>query len=313
MSYEQRPAILRVAFAKLLHSYGVPLGLFLVIALAALYIFTGRGAPSTADFPRSAADFMQASKAEHRLLELHNRLAAAPDDMQALAESGRLKYQLGPSRYIEAIADLERARSLGLADVRTFYYLGVMYQAEGLYDFAAQEYRKFLNNNPGDFEARMLLAKLCYSSGDFPCAVREYETLLNARGNDAVLLENLVLARWKNNEEYSAALGKLRAAGAEGAFLADYSEGRINYELKDYAKAEPFLNRAASAAASAGDFTDTAGLLWLAGDAAYKNKDDESAYGYLQGLLKLNPAHEEGKLLLAKLEKVRKAAEKKKK
>jgi tetratricopeptide (TPR) repeat protein len=304
---------LRAAVRKILHTYGAPLGMFLFFMLAALYVYMGRINRATPDFPRTASDFMQAAKAERRLSELQAVLAANPDDMQALAEAGRLKYQLGAPRYIEAIADLERARGLGLADARSFYYLGVMYQAAGLYDFAAQEYRKFLNNFPADAEARMLLAKLCYAAGDFPGAVREYELLLKESKTDPVLLENLALARWKNKQDYSQALSDMRAQGPAGAFLADYAEGRINYELKDYPRAASFLKKAADAAGASGGFTDQAALLWLAGDAAYKSKDTDGAYDYMQRLVALNPAHEEGRSLLAKLEKARKAAAKKKK
>ena len=157
----------------------------------------------------------------------------------------------------------------------------------------------------------MLLAKLCYSSGDFPCAVREYETLLKARGEDVVLLENLAVSRWKNKADYSDVLARLRAAGPEGGFLADYAEGRINYELKNYAAAASLLGKAVAAAASGGSFADRAALLWLAGSAANKNQDVAAACGYLGELLKINPAHEEGGRLLAKLEKARKTAKKK--
>lgn len=307
MSYEQRPQVLKGAVGKLLHSYGAPLGMFLFFMLAALYVFMGRANRAAPDFPRTSSQFIQAAKAERRLAELQPVLAANPDDMQALAESGRLKYQLGPARYIEAIADLERARSLGLADARTFYYLGSMYQAVGLYDFAAQEYRKFLNNFPKDAEARLLLAKLSYVAGDYAGAVREYELLQKEGNTDPVLLENLALARWKNNLDYSKTLSDLRALGPAGAFLADYAEGRINYEGKDYAKASVSLGKAAAVQGPAAEFSDRAALLWLAGDAAYKNKDTEEAYGYLQELLKLTPAHEEGRVLLAKLEKARRA------
>ncbi len=307
MSYEPRHYGLKSAVGKILHSYGAPLGMFLFFMLAALYVFMGRANRAAPDFPRTSSQFIQAAKAERRLAELQPVLAANPDNLQVLAESGRLKYQLGPARYIEAIADLERARSLGLADARTFYYLGSMYQAVGLYDFAAQEYRKFLNNFPRDAEARMLLAKLSYVAGDYAGAVREYELLQKERNTDPVLLENLALARWKNNLDYSKTLSDLRAQGPSGAFLADYAEGRINYEGKEYAKAFEFLSRAVAVQGSASEFSDRAGLLWLAGDTAYKIKDMEGAYGYLQELLTLNPAHEEGRVLLAKLEKARKA------
>lgn len=310
MSYEPRPTSpARDAVKKIIHSYGAPLGMLLFFVLAALYVFMGRVNRALPDFPRLPSDFMQAAKAEHRLSELQPVLAADPDDMQALAESGRLKYQLGPARYVEAIADLERARGLGLVDPRSFYYLGNMYQAVGLYDFAAQEYRKFLNNYPGDSEVRMLLAKLSYAAGDYAGAVRGYEDLLKDARPDPVLLENLALARWKNGEDYSRALADLRALGQPGPFLADYAEGRIFYEDKDYARASFLLAKAASSPSFPGEaFPDQAGLLWLAGDAAWKNGEQEAAYGFLQQLLKLDPSHEEGRSLLAKIEKARKAA-----
>jgi predicted Zn-dependent protease len=309
VSYERRPA-LRDALKNLVNSYGAPLGLGLIILLAALYFFTGRGKGPLPEFPRDRGDFMQAARAERRLAELAKPLAENPGDMRALDEAGRLKFQLGAPRYVEAIADLERARTLGLADPRSFYYLGVMYQAVGLYDFAGQEYRRFLNNFPDDSEVRMLLAKLYYTAGDYPAAVREYEALQRDGAGDAVLLENLVLARWKNKQDYAAALAELRAKGPSGAFLADYAEGRIKYELKDYPGAQALLAGAAAAAPAAGGFADQIALFWMAGDAAYKNKDAAASQGYLRELLKVSPAHEEGKALLAKADKALAAAEK---
>lgn len=284
--------------------------MFLLFVLAALYVFTGRGRGPVPEFPRSPSEFMQSARAERRLAELRKLLEDDPEDMNALAESGRLKYQLGQPRYIEAIADLERARKLGLADARSFYYLGSMYQAVGLYDFAAQEYRRFLNNFPGDTEARMLLAKLCYAAGDYPGAVREFEKLAAGGSGDPVLLENLLLARWKNGQDHSQAAAELRARGAAGAFLADYAEGRIRYELKDYAGAQALLKNAVAAASASGTFVDRAAMLWLAGDSAYRNKDADAAAFYLRELMKAAPGHEEGRSLLAKIDKARAAAEK---
>jgi len=304
VSYEESSSSLSNALKKIIHSYGAPLGMLLFFMLAALYVFMGSGRGPLPEFPRTPGEFMQSARAERRLGELRAVLAENPDDLEALAESGRLKYQLGQPRYIEAIADLERARLLGMADPRSFYYLGSMYQAVGLYDFAAQEYRKFLNNFPQDSEARMLLAKLCYSSGDYPGAVREYEKLRAAGGRDPVLLENLVLARWKNAQDYSDALADLRQLGAAGAFLGDYAEGRIKYELKDYAGAQELLKKAAEAAPVAGAFADQTSLLWMAGDSAYRNKDREGAAVYLGQLAGISPDHEEGRSLLAKIEKV---------
>ncbi|MHB0996241.1 MAG: tetratricopeptide repeat protein [Elusimicrobiales bacterium] len=313
MSYEKRHKALGDAFGRLIRSYGAPLGMVLVVMLAALYLFAGRGVTVSPEFPRKASDFMQAARAERRLAELAKVLESSPEDIQALAEAGRLKFQLGAPRYIEAIADLERARALGHSDVRSFYYLGVMYQAVGLYDFAAQEYRRFLNNHPQDAEVRMLLAKLSYASGDYAGAAKEYDLLLKAGAGDPVLLENLLLARWKNKQDHSDALARLRALGPQGSFLGDYAEGRIKYEEKDFAGALPLLKKAVDAAPTAGGVADAPGLYWMAADAAYRGKDPDSAHAWLAELLKLSPEHGEGKALLARIEKARAAAARKKK
>jgi tetratricopeptide (TPR) repeat protein len=159
----------------------------------------------------------------------------------------------------------------------------------------------------------MLLAKLSYTAGDYAGAIRGYEELLKAGKPDPVLLGNLALARWKNGEDYSGTLADLRAMGPSGVFLADYSEGRINYELKDYARASGLLAKAAASSSVFPDFTDQAGLFWLAADSAFKNGGNEAAYGFVQQLLKLDPAHKDGLGLLAKLQKARKVAARKKK
>lgn len=306
VSYEKRFKI-KDALSGFLRSYGAPLGLFSVIALAALYVFSARGSGPLPAFPRSPEEFVRPARAQRRLAELAERLRETPDDIKALDEAGRLKFQLGEANYVAAISDLERARALGLADPRAFYYLGVMYQAVGLYEFAAQEYRKFLNNFPKDAETRMLLAKLYYAAGDHPGAAREYEALRRDGADDPVLLENLALALRKAGREYTPVLEELRGRGAAGAFLADYAAGRIKYEDGNYAVALPLLRSAASAAPAAGAFADQASLFWMAADCAYRGGEEEPASLYLRELLKVSPGHEEGRRLLARIEKARAA------
>lgn len=277
--------------------------MLLVLVLGALYLFVSPGRNGSPSFPRSGADPADSGRAEARLKELAGKLEAAPDDLKALDESGRLKFQLGPARYPEAIADLEKAESLGLTDARAFYYLGVMYQGVGLYDFAEQNYRKFLNNYPQDREARMLLAKLYYSSGKYPEAVREFGELRRRGSSDPVLLENLALSSWKAGQDYSGTLSELRSSGGPGAFLADYAEGSIKYGGKDYAGALPLLEKAAEAADHYGAFADRRQLLWTTGNAAARANDYEAAARYLKLLLQLDPAREDAKRLLARAEK----------
>ncbi len=303
MSYEERPENIKDALNKLLRVYGAPLGMLLVIVLGALYLFVSPGRDGSPAFPRSAVDPAAAGRAEARLKELSGELRSTPDDLKALDESGCLKFQLGPARYPEAIADLEKAESLGLTDARAFYYLGVMYQGVGLYDFAEHNYRKFLNNYPRDREARMLLAKLYYSSGKYPEAAQEFAEIRRRGSTDPVLLENLTLSRWKAGQDYSGPLSELRSAGGPGAFLADYAEGTIKYGAKDYAGALPLLEKAAEASDPYGAFADRQELFWMTGTAAVRANDYAAASRYLQLLLQLDPAREEARRMLAVAEK----------
>jgi len=176
--------------------YTASLWLFCIfIFIAAYAVFTRDSGPEAVRFPRYKASFLEAGRRDGRIARLKERIAADPNDIHALLESGILKFQKGPDYYSVAFADLEDARARGAADVRIFYYLGRMYQAEGLYDFALEEYRRLINNRPEDFEARMLAAKLLFASGDYPQAVREYETLGVAHPDNILVLENLALDR----------------------------------------------------------------------------------------------------------------------
>lgn len=294
--------------------YRTPLALSGFFLMALIIAVTGpracrRGLEREA-FPREEQTSLALDKQLDRKIALaQERLKINPEDLKALFNSGLLKFQKGGAFYPDAIADLEKARQLGLSDDRLFYYLGVMYQGVGLYDFACDEYRKFLRNHPDDFEISMRLAKLDYAAGRFPDAVRDYEILELKYPKTPVVLENLVLARWKNNQDYSKAILALKDLGDEAVFRAIYTEGRIAYELKNYSKAAAAF-KSTLANAEYSSLIDQAQTYWMLGDSSLKLKDDDGAFSAFSALLKLNPAHEEAKLLLARLGK---AAAKKKK
>ena len=289
--------------------YTAPLCLFSIFVLIVAYaVFTRETEPAAVRFPRSKAAFLAPGRLDGRIARLDERIAANPNDIQALLESGILKFQKGPGNYIDAIADLEAARAKGAADVRIFYYLGRMYQAEGLYDFALEEYRRLINNRPGDFEARMLLAKLLFSTGDYPQAVREYEALSGAHPNNILVLENLALSRWKNGMDPQPILGRLGGLGPEAAFRARYISGRMAYENKDYAAAVPLLARAAADGADYPDFSDLALVYRMLGDSYVRLKSYSGAIFALTELLKIDPADEKVRSQVARLVKMRRSA-----
>jgi len=289
----------------------VPLVFFAVVAAFFAAVICGPAA-RRGGLEREPLEFSPGPASDARLDEkiakAEETLKAEPENLKTLFKAGVLRFRKGPAFYPDAIASLEKARQLGLADERLFYYLGVMYQGVGLYDFAGEEYRKFLRNRPGDFEVSMRLAKLDYAALRFPEAVRGYEALRLKYPKKRLVLENLILALWKNNQDYSNVLLELRGLGREAAFRADYTEGLIAYELKDHPRAAR-LFRAVLENAEYGALIDRAGAYWMLGDSAMKQKDSDGAFAAFTELLKLNPSHEEAKSLLARLEKARKAAQ----
>ena len=110
--------------------------------------------------PLSAGDL------EKELKSVNADIAQDAENPKLYLHKALLIYQTGPSGYIESIKNFEKARDLGSLDPRIFYYLGTLYQYEGLYDYSAKEYLRFLNNYPKDKEVRMLLGKLYFKNGD---------------------------------------------------------------------------------------------------------------------------------------------------
>lgn len=298
---------------KFLSGYGVPAVLFLVFISIIVYAVSfRRSGPAAGFFPRTQAEFLDAGQLDRRLAALEERLKTNSSDIQALFESGLLKFQKGPASYVDAIADLETARTKGLSDIRTFYYLGQMYQATGLYDFALQEYERFLNNRPEDFEVRMLMAKLLYASGKYPQAVREYDNLNVRYPGNPVVLENLALSRFRNGQEWRPLLESMRVLGPEAVYRSDYVQARIDYENKDYAAAAPLLGRAAAELKST-DLAERIELYRMLSDSCIKLKQDAGAVSALTELLKINPSNDEARSQLARLTKAQKKTAAKKK
>ena len=75
VSYEPRLSSLKTAVSKFACSYKVPLGLFLFIALAALYVFAAHRTSFSSLFPRSGQGAVSPARAGRRLAGLRERLA----------------------------------------------------------------------------------------------------------------------------------------------------------------------------------------------------------------------------------------------
>lgn len=206
-----------------------------VIILAALWRLAFR----SGNFPRRESEFLSAETVDRRLEKAAQRLKADPDDIGSMVESGVLLFQKGKDFYPDAINDFDDAWEHGALDARIFYYMGVMYQEEGLYRDAIKQYMMFLRNRPNDEEVRLLAAKLLYQSGQFEDAAAQYRELQKRRSQDSVVKENLALSltALKRYDEAKSQLQALETLGPAEERRAHFYLGQIASEQGDYREA----------------------------------------------------------------------------
>ena len=207
-----------------------------------------------------------APKLASALSSAQERLRANPQDMGALVEIGTLHFQQGKDHYPDAINELEAARELGALDARIFYCLGVMYQEVGLYQFALEEYRRFLRHYPDDKEIRLLAAKLLYLQGGYKDAVIEYERLKFKYPNDTLVEENLGLSLLgaKDYDRAIESFNHLRSLGPDQGHRADFYLAQIDYEKGNFKDALEHLTAAGATTASVSGVPDDRMLPILA-------------------------------------------------
>lgn len=215
-----------------------------IVMLFAALFFAFRAKP----LPRRGGDGPSPARLSGRISAAQDKLKADPQDLAALVDLGTALFEKGKESYVEALAALEEARALGALDPRVFYCLGVMYQEEGLFPFALDEYKKFLRHYPEDKEVRLLAAKLYYRMGLFPEAVKEYERLKFTSPDDALVEENLGLSLWgaKNVDRAKGSFETLLAREGDFGRRANFYLGQLALEAGDFpAAAERFLAAAA--------------------------------------------------------------------
>ncbi len=272
----------------------------LVAAAVLFYAGQEEAAPS---FPRQQTDFMSGPALENALSANSRALELDPEDEKAMLERGVLLYQQGPTAYLDAIKALEAARDLGALDVRLFYYLGVMYQYEGLYEYAAKEYQRFLNNVPQDMETRLLLGKLYFQAAEYDRALGQFDAVLAAAPDDEIALENAALALIKlgKSDRFRAVESRLRGLGSQASARAAYVAGVKAYGEGSYAEALERITEAEKDLAGAvlpeigdGEFVRIKARALFA-----LEKYEESAEAWKDLLAKL-PGDEEAKKELAR-------------
>ena len=251
-------------------------------------------------FPRHPGDIAFAA-VDAKLAAAMERLDSEPENLQALVEAGALHFLKGPDQYRIALNELEEARRLGSADPRLFYYLGVMYQEEGLLPFAVAEYRRFVRNFPEDREARLLLGKLLYQTGRYEDAAVQFQSL-GRLARDPVIEENLglsllALKRYDEAAKSFAALLPRPAFEARARFYL----GQAAFEAERWTEAREQLAKAAAAAPAQLEGVEPTALWAMVAATDEKLQDWTAAADHWQRLLQLDPKSAKAKASLRRL------------
>jgi tetratricopeptide (TPR) repeat protein len=219
----------------------------------------------TFEAPAGAPDQNRLSprEAESTANAIKSYLSTSPEDFNAWSRLAIAYYYKGPEAYPEAINALEKARALGATSEMLFYYAGVMYQALGLPEYAANDLSKYLRHHPDDYQTQVSLANLLAVQKKTEDAYKLYQTLIQKWPNDPTILFNFAVVS-KDKGDLDGALAcfsKLKELGKslpEGGYFQQGEIARLKgsddqaitfyqQELAVYPKSLPTLTALESA------------------------------------------------------------------
>jgi tetratricopeptide (TPR) repeat protein len=168
-------------------------------------------------------------EAEGTITSAKSYLNSNPDDINAWARLGIAYYYKGPDYYADGINALEKARALGATSETLFYYAGVMYEALGLPEYAANELSKYLRHYPDDFETQVRLANLLSQQKKTEDAYKLYQILTQKWPGDPTLWFNFGVVS-KDKGDLDGALNcfnKVKELAKQLPEGGNYQEGEI--------------------------------------------------------------------------------------
>ncbi|MBL8024128.1 MAG: tetratricopeptide repeat protein [Elusimicrobia bacterium] len=160
-------------------------------------------------FPKNLTDFRSPTELQKAKSTALAAIETNPEDMAAHVELAMVSFEGGGDHYVKGLDYLERARDLGVLDERLFYYAGVMYEAQGLPEYAVPEYEKYLRRHPEDLETRLRLANLFYRLEDYDKSIEGYRVVLVHTPNDPLVSFNLAMA-YREKKKWGEGLDVLK-------------------------------------------------------------------------------------------------------
>ncbi len=195
--------------------------------LAGLTLKTYRAFEAPSGHPNQNQETPQ--EAERTIASAKSYLNSNPEDFNAWSQVAIAYYYKGPDYYADGLNALEKARSLGATSEILFYYAGVMYEALGLPDYAANELAKYSRHHPDDRETQIRLANLLAQQKKTEEAYKLYQQLSKRWPNDPTLWFNFgVVSKEKGNwDEALACFNKVTQIAKQLPEGGLYQEGEI--------------------------------------------------------------------------------------
>ncbi len=147
----------------------------------------------------------------------------------------------------------------------------------------------WLKTHPQDTMVRMLDADMAMRAKDYPRAVKEYRTALEARPKDAALMNNLALALWQQKDPDALKVAQKAAELAPDRPDVNDTLGWMLVEDGQAHRGVEYLQKASAAAPKRGDIA-----LHLA-KAQIRDGRKDAAKSTLQALLRTSPGTAEAK------------------
>ncbi len=274
--------------------------LLATIVVSTILIYT----PQKEFFPRvNEARIYSEETIDKKIDVLETQVNLNPDNPRNKVDLGILYFLKGPQYYDKAINLLDASWRQGLSDKRIFYYLGYMYEFLKLYNFAIEEYKKYLTNDPEDLEINIKLANVYYYTGRIDDAIEQYYNILNRHKDNIVVLTNLGTIYFEKGE-YSDAqecFAKVKNLCRKKNIVVpakvNFYLGKIFFLNNNYHSAKQYLEEELS---SSPEDVETQSLL--AQTYAILN-DRQNAISLCEKVLQKDPKNKKIRLLLYNLKK----------
>lgn len=279
---------------------------FVILCTILIYLSVSIHKPKKIFFPReNEIKVFNDTQIEQEIERLSQQISNKNGEvnLENMVELGIYYFIKGHQYYDKAINLLYDAWKLGSTDIRIFYYLGCMYEFLKLYELAAAEYIKFLNNLPSDIEVLLRLGNVYYKQNNIEEAKNIYAKVLKIEKDNIVAIANLGYISFEQSnydlaqKYFMDAIEIAKKKNLEIPRNINFYLGRIFYINKNFETAKNYFEKERE------KYPDNIDNSIYLAKTYYELKNFKESYLLVKELLEVLPQDKELKRLKYKLEK----------